>query len=61
VLGHLVREIFPLTPRKIIEHLDLRRPIYKETARHGHFGRALPTFTWERRDKAEALKKAAGV
>jgi S-adenosylmethionine synthetase len=60
VLSQLVREHFPLTPRKIIEHLDLRRPIYKETARHGHFGRVLPTFTWERRDKVEALKKAAG-
>ncbi len=60
VLGQMVRANFPLTPRKIIEHLDLRRPIYRETARHGHFGRELPTFTWERCDKAEALKKAAG-
>ena len=59
VLSELVREHFPLTPRGIIEYLDLRRPIYKETARHGHFGRSLPTFTWERCDKAEALKKAA--
>ena len=60
-LSAIVREHFPLTPRKIIEHLDLRRPIYKETARHGHFGRLLPTFTWERTDKAEALKRAAKV
>jgi S-adenosylmethionine synthetase len=60
-LSRLVREYFPLTPRKIIEHLDLRRPIYKETARHGHFGRLLPTFTWERTDKAEALKHAAAA
>ena len=59
VLAALVREHFPLTPRAIIDHLDLRRPIYKETARHGHFGRLLPTFTWERCDKAEALKAAA--
>ena len=60
-LSAIVSEHFPLTPRKIIEHLDLRRPIYKETARHGHFGRLLPTFTWERTDKAEALKRAAKV
>jgi len=59
-LSAAVREVFPLTPRAIIEHLNLRRPIYKETARHGHFGRELPNFTWERTDKAEALKKAAG-
>jgi S-adenosylmethionine synthetase len=58
-LAQLVREYFPLTPRAIIEYLDLRRPIYRETARHGHFGRALPTFTWERTDKAEALRQAA--
>ena len=60
-LSELVREHFPLTPRKIIEHLDLRRPIYKETARNGHFGRELPAFTWERCDKADALKKAAKI
>ena len=59
-ISALVREHFPLTPRAIIEHLDLRRPIYRETARHGHFGRELPTFTWEKTDKAAALKKAAG-
>ena len=60
-LSDLVREHFKLTPRAIIEYLDLRRPIYLETARHGHFGRELPTFTWERTNKADALKKAAGV
>jgi len=59
-LSKLVREHFPLTPRAIIEYLDLRRPIYRETARHGHFGRELPTFTWEKTDKAAALKRAAG-
>jgi S-adenosylmethionine synthetase len=57
----LVRASFPLTPRGIIEHLDLRRPIYRETARYGHFGRELPNFTWEKTDKADALRKAAGL
>ena len=60
-ISELVREHFPLTPRGIIEHLALRKPIFKETARHGHFGRNLPSFTWEKTDKAEALKKAAGL
>jgi S-adenosylmethionine synthetase len=57
----LVREHFALTPKGIIESLDLRRPIYKQTAAFGHFGRPLPDFTWEKTDKAEALAKAAGV
>ncbi len=60
-IAKAVREVFALTPRGIIEHLDLRRPIYRETARNGHFGRSLPTFTWEKTDKAEALRRAAGV
>ncbi len=60
-ISALIREHFILTPRGIIEHLDLRRPIYRETARNGHFGRSLPNFTWERTDKAEALKRAAGM
>jgi len=60
-LVDLIRKHFKLTPRGIIETLNLRRPIYKETARHGHFGRELPNFTWEKTDKAEALKKDAGV
>ena len=60
-IAELVREHFPLTPRGIIEYLDLRRPIFKETARHGHFGRSLPSFTWEKTDKAAELKKAAGL
>ena len=55
----LVRAVFSLTPRGIIESLDLRRPIYRPTAAFGHFGRSEPTFTWERTDKAEALRKAA--
>ncbi len=53
-----VREIFPLTPKGIIEYLDLRRPIFKKTAAYGHFGRQEPEFTWEKTDRAEALKKA---
>ena len=56
----LVRALFSLTPRGI-ESLDLRRPIYRRTAAYGHFGRSEPTFTWERSDKAEALRKAAAV
>jgi S-adenosylmethionine synthetase len=55
----LVREIFPLTPAGIIKYLDLRRPIYRKTASGGHFGRNEPEFTWERTDKAKALKAAA--
>jgi S-adenosylmethionine synthetase len=54
-LSDLVREHFKLTPRGIIESLDLRRPIYKKTAAYGHFGRTEPEFTWERTDKAYAL------
>jgi S-adenosylmethionine synthetase len=59
VLSDLVREHFPLTPRGIIDHLKLRRPIYLETARHGHFGREGPDFTWEMTDRAEALRDSA--
>jgi S-adenosylmethionine synthetase len=58
-IAKLVREFFPLTPRGIIEHLNLRRPIYKETARHGHFGRK--GFPWEQTDLAPKLAKAAGI
>lgn len=57
----IVRDNFKLTPRGIIEELDLRRPIYQNTARFGHFGRTGAEFTWERTDKAEALRNAAGV
>jgi S-adenosylmethionine synthetase len=59
-ISHAVREVFPLTPKGIIETLDLRRPIYRPTARHGHFGRPPegPFFTWERTDKADALRHA---
>ncbi|MBA3612355.1 MAG: methionine adenosyltransferase [Nitrospirales bacterium] len=57
----LVIKHFPLTPRGIIEHLKLRRPIYKRTAAYGHFGRNEPGFTWERTDKASLLRKGAGL
>jgi S-adenosylmethionine synthetase len=57
----LIREYFTLTPKAIIETLDLRRPIYKATAAYGHFGRSEPGFTWERMDRADALRKAAGL
>ena len=63
-IAELIKQHFPLTPRGIIKYLDLLRPIYKQTARHGHFGR-IPGrdggFSWEKTDKAEALAKAAGI
>ncbi len=55
----LIRATFPLTPKGIIDHLKLRNPIFQKTAAFGHFGRSEPTFTWEKTDKAEALKSAA--
>lgn len=58
-IADVVRENFTLTPKAIIETLDLRRPIFKQTARFGHFGRANDEFSWERTDKAEALRSAA--
>jgi S-adenosylmethionine synthetase len=57
----LVRDNFKLTPRGIIETLQLRRPIYRKTAAFGHFGRKEETFTWEAADKADALKEQAGA
>ena len=60
-INSLVRETFKLTPKAIIETLDLRRPIYKPTAAYGHFGRTGPGFTWEKTDRADALRKAAGL
>ena len=59
-ISELVRAHFKLTPRGIIESLDLRRPIYRKTAAFGHFGRTEPEFTWERTDKAAALRADAG-
>jgi S-adenosylmethionine synthetase len=60
-LAELVREHFQMTPRGIIESLQLRRPIFKKTAAYGHFGRTEPEFTWERTDKADTLRVAAGL
>ncbi|WP_422931712.1 methionine adenosyltransferase [Singulisphaera sp. PoT] len=60
-IAKIVRETFSLTPSGIIKHLDLRRPIYRKTASGGHFGRSEPEFTWERTDKAEALRQAASA
>jgi S-adenosylmethionine synthetase len=60
-ISELVRADFQLTPRGIIESLDLRRPIYTKTASYGHFGRNEPEFTWEKTDKADTLKKQAGI
>ena len=60
-IAELVREHFELTPRGIIESLDLRRPIYRKTAAFGHFGRTEPEFSWEQTDKADALRSAAGL
>jgi S-adenosylmethionine synthetase len=60
-LAELVREVFDMRPRAIIEQLDLLRPIYKKTAAYGHFGRELPEFSWEKIDKAAALKAKAGL
>ena len=57
----LVREFFPFTPSGIIDHLDLRRPIYRMTAAGGHFGRSEPEFTWESTERASQLADAAGI
>ena len=60
-ITEIVRENFKLTPKGIIEALDLRKPVYKATAAYGHFGRTGPGFTWEKTDRADALRKAAGA
>jgi S-adenosylmethionine synthetase len=60
-ISEIVRAQFKLTPRGIIDTLDLRRPIYKKTAAFGHFGRNEPDFSWERTDKAKAIKSDAGI
>jgi S-adenosylmethionine synthetase len=57
----LIREHFPLTPKGIIEHLDLRRPVYRATAAYGHFGRREAGFTWESTRLADALRRGAGA
>ena len=60
-IKQLIKDHFDLRPKAIIQHLDLLRPIYRKTAAYGHFGRELPEFTWEKTDKAEELKAAAGI
>jgi S-adenosylmethionine synthetase len=60
-LTELVRKNFSLTPKGIIESLNLRRPIYRQTAAYGHFGRSEPDFTWEATDKATTLAEQAGL
>jgi len=60
-IAEIVKKTFDMRPKGIIETLDLLRPIYRKTAAYGHFGRNEPEFHWEKTDKAEALKKAAGI
>jgi S-adenosylmethionine synthetase len=60
-LAQLVQDHFDLRPKGIVQMLDLLRPIYTKTAAYGHFGREEPEFSWEKTDKAAALKAAAGV
>ena len=60
-LVELVRELFPLTPKGMIDHLKLRQPIYRKTAAFGHFGRTEPSFTWEATDQAAALRDGSRV
>ena len=56
-----MKQVFRLTPKGIIESLDLLRPIYQKTAAYGHFGRELPEFSWEKTDKVEAIKDFCGL
>ncbi len=60
-ISQIIRKIFPLTPKGMIEHLKLARPIYAQTSYGGHFGRNLPNFTWEKTDMIAKLRKAAGL
>ncbi|MCK4999648.1 MAG: methionine adenosyltransferase domain-containing protein, partial [Anaerohalosphaera sp.] len=57
----LVRELFPLTPKGMIDHLKLKRPVFSRTACNGHFGQTHPDFTWEKTDMTNKLRKAAGL
>ena len=61
VISAAIREVFDLRPAAIIRDLDLLRPIYAQTATYGHFGRELPDFTWERLDRVDDLRSAAGL
>jgi S-adenosylmethionine synthetase len=60
-ISEIVRDLFPLTPKGMIRHLNLARPIFAQTSYGGHFGRNLPNFTWEKTDMVEALQQAAGL
>jgi S-adenosylmethionine synthetase len=60
-ITELIRKHFPIKPESIIKELELKRPIFQKTASYGHFGREEPEFTWEKTDKAETLKKEAGL
>ena len=60
-ISRIVKSIFPLSPAGIIKYLDLRRPIFLKTAAYGHFGRNEPEFTWEKTDKADLIRKEAGL
>ena len=60
-IARIAKEEFDMRPRAIIEQLDLLRPIYRQTAAYGHFGRELPDFTWEKKDRVESLRKRAGI
>ncbi|WP_285137474.1 methionine adenosyltransferase [Microbacterium sp. lyk4-40-TSB-66] len=61
VIVRAIRDVFDLRPAAIVEQLDLLRPIYAQTAKYGHFGRELPDFTWERTDRVDELRAAAGI
>jgi len=61
LIEELIRAHFKMTPKGMIEQLDLLRPIYQKTACYGHFGREEPEFAWERTDKADILRREAGL
>jgi S-adenosylmethionine synthetase len=60
-LEKAIRKLFPMTPKGMIKHLKLLRPIFAQTSYHGHFGRNLPDFTWEKTDMAAKLRKTLGL
>jgi S-adenosylmethionine synthetase len=60
-LSQIVRKLFPLKSRQMIDHLKLARPIFAQTSYGGHFGRALPNFNWEKTDMVNKLRKEAGL
>ena len=60
-LNRIIREIFSFKPADIIRHLNLLRPVFKDTAAYGHFGRTEPGFTWEKIDKVDILRDKAGI